>query len=238
MDIIQFLVDELNSITEPTEEDVIIELPFTQVLDDCFHLVKQKYDIDLNTHDLIFKLNQEDNWFDVPNEIYLACGDFCTNVDIIQVWHEVGHYVQHSIKDLDKTSPKYWELIPTLFEELCIEFYKLKFENYRTRQLRQFIAVALIDQELIINGRENFLRIIEHIQNFCHVNVTLSMLGHLEPGSRYVGNYYGYVLCRKIVKQLNTNDQKISLIKETIMKKDADEMKGKKGKGGKGKKPC
>ena len=200
MDIIQFLVDELNNITEPTEEDVIIELPFSVVKQDCYNIINSICGMDLNEHNIIFHLNAENNWVDIPCDIFLSSGDYCTNAEIVQCWHECAHILQDNIKNLEETSPRLWELLPSVFEEICIQFYNLKFEKYRSNQLRQFVAVALIDQELLQNGRENLIPIVEHIQNFCKVNITPEMLSHLEPGSRYVGNYWGYVYCRYLAK--------------------------------------
>jgi len=185
--------------------DIILELPFNQVKNDCYKVVQDIFNINLHDHDIIFRLNQDQSWFDLPNEINLRCGDYATNPDIILIWHELGHYVHSLVEDLEQVNPLYIEYLPTVFEELCISFYEMKCEEYREYELKRLIALSLVDLALVDMKevrQEEFYSLIEDVQNTVGINLTVDMLEVL-CNTRYSGSYMGYVLCRKIVVDLN-----------------------------------
>lgn len=199
-----------------------LQLSIGFVLSDCFNMILKQYGFRIiecvdnylvldgskivGYFNLDLSHENEGSWFD-PLEPIDGYRNGSVNMsfkernsinesEIVLLFHEMGHCIQHLREDLDTVPFDLWEQGAMEFEVLCNEYYGLQFDRSGTS--RKDLAIALLDFELSnctgINEPE-LIALIEKVQNYVGIDVTLQDFDHIING-QYGGVYYGYVLCR------------------------------------------
>jgi Zn-dependent oligopeptidase len=173
---------------------------------DCYTVYK--YDNPIGYFYLKLDHINEGTWFD-PTDIKngLRCGTVnmsiqkktITNNEIVLLWHEIGHAIDHIENDLDTVAHDLWELKAIEFEQRAAELYNID----RSFSIKRDIGIGLIDLNLHTAGyitEEFVIDLVESVQNLLSVNYSMDDFDHIIEG-QYAGVYYGYSFARYLFEQ-------------------------------------
>lgn len=174
-------------------------------IDDIFKVTNSNGDC-LGSFQLVLHNPSEyGTWFEVVDSntgivnMNLVEGELLSGYQAMLLFHELGHAIHHITTNLETVPPDLWELGGLLGEELYADYFDY---GRPDDELKQDIAIALVDLELSLSSgvtEQEVIRIVEHVQNYVGVNLTLS---HFEGciNGMYGAVYWTYPYCRSLVR--------------------------------------
>ena len=133
----------------------------------------------------------------------LVKGQDLNEVQLINLWSQMGKCIQHMTTDLVSLPRHIYELGAMFMEEACVNFYDMTFD--RVPSLKKDIAIALVD--LVWHGdqmktEKKVMSVINDIQEIVGVNLCIDDFKPVITGG-YEGSYFTYAWCRKEVRENN-----------------------------------
>lgn len=231
----EFISNEIKSL-EHCQEYPDIQVSLDDALSALLHTLHTNFTLIITENNSIFRVFDLQNnelgcftlnidhpenlgcWFEIEDSntgtvnMNLEGKELLSGSQVMLLFHEVGHAIHHIHSNLETIQPDFWELGGILLEELCKEHFEV---GRSTHNLKKDLALSLIDLELALSTsvtNEELIKIVEHIQNFVGVDISVDDFGSITEG-QYGGMYWTYPYCRWLVN--NHPDFSMSIIQRS-----------------------